>query len=63
MNNKVREIRISLGMSQHELAEKAGISRTIVWQLETGKKKSINSATMLKISKVLNKPIEDIFLP
>lgn len=62
MKNKIKETRESIGITQQELAEKAGVSRTIVSQLENGSKDVITSTTMLKISKVLDKPIESLFL-
>ncbi len=33
---KIREYRERVGLSQGELAEKAGVSRKTIWSLETG---------------------------
>lgn len=62
MKNKLKEIREEKGLSQLELAEKSGVARTIINQLETGKRDVIKSETMIKISKALGKTLDDIFL-
>lgn len=62
MNNKIEEIRTSLRMSQAELAKTSKVSRTVISQLENGTRKTITSETMLKLSKALGKPVEEIFL-
>lgn len=63
MKTHIKEFREKLGMSQEELAEKAGVSRTTIWKLENNLTDVTTSATMLKISKVLNASIDDIFYP
>lgn len=62
MNNRIQEIRTTLELSQEELAKVSGVSRTVISQLESGTRKTITSATMLKLSKALKAPVEDIFL-
>ena len=62
MNNRIQEIRTTLELSQEELAKVSGVSRTVISQLESGTRKTITSATMLKLSKALKTPVEDIFL-
>lgn len=62
MNNKIQEMRSALEMSQEELAKVSGVSRTVISQLESGTRKTITSATMLRLSKALKRPVEDIFL-
>lgn len=62
MNNRIQEIRTALEMSQEELAKVSGVSRTVISQLESGTRKTITSATMLRLSKALKTPVEDIFL-
>ena len=49
----ISELRRELGLSQEELAERAGIHRTYVSQLERGIK-SPTIAVLLKLSKALN---------
>lgn len=62
MNNRIQEIRTTLELSQEELAKVSGVSRTVISQLESGARKTITSATMLRLSKALKTPVEDIFL-
>ena len=62
MNNRIQEIRTTLKLSQEELAKVSGVSRTVISQLESGTRKTITSATMLRLSKALKTPVEDIFL-
>ena len=50
-------------MTQEDLAKESGVSRTVISQLENGSRPVITSETMLKISKTLEKSIEEIFLP
>lgn len=61
MQNNMREIREKKGMSQKELVEKSGVCRTVISQIENGTRTVITSKTMLKISKALNEPIDNIF--
>lgn len=63
MTNRVAELRRDLDMSQEELAEKVGISRTYLSQIETQKQKVIGSNIMFSIAKALGVAYEDIFLP
>lgn len=46
--NKVREKRLALGLSQEELAERAGVHRTYVGMIERGEK----NITLLNIEKL-----------
>lgn len=62
MKNKIKEYREELGITQAELAEKSGICRTIINQLENDKRPVIKSDTMIKLSCALGKSIEQIFL-
>lgn len=63
ITNRVKEIREQLGMSQAELSEKAGISRTMISQLETSQKVDCKVSTLLAVSNALGRPVSDIFLP
>lgn len=62
MKTNIKELREKMGLSQAELAEKAGVARTIINQLESGNRAVIRSDTMQKIASALGKPIGDIFL-
>lgn len=62
METKIREYRLKQKLSQHELAEKSGISRTVISQLENGSREIITSYTMKKIAEALDTKVEEIFL-
>ena len=60
MDNRVREFRINLGLTQEQLAEKVGVSSRTIISLEKGiYKPSIMLA--YKLSLIFNKTIECIF--
>ena len=58
--NRVKEIRERIGMSQAELSEKSGVSRTMISQLE---KVDCKVSTLLAVSNALGYPVGEIFLP
>jgi putative transcriptional regulator len=61
LNNRVRELREAMGLTQASLGQLAGVSRQTINAIETGKyDPSIWLAYAL--SKVFGKPIEHIFL-
>lgn len=62
MKNKLKDARRRKNMTQGELVKKSGVSRTVISQLENGSRTVITSETMLKLSKALDEPLEDIFL-
>lgn len=59
---KLKELREKQNMSQEELAERSGVSRSIISELETGKRLSTTTPTLIKISKALGTNIKEIFL-
>ena len=61
MGYKIREIREAKGMSQETLAEKAGISRTIVWNLETNPNAVTTTKTLKSIADALETTVDKIF--
>ena len=61
MNNRLKVLRAEKNITQDELANLCGISRTTVNSIETGKVIP-NGDTKLKLSKALGEPIEKIFL-
>ena len=63
MAYRIKEIRESLGMTQTELAEKAGVTRTTIWKLETNAEEITTSRTLLGIAKALGVGVGDLFLP
>jgi transcriptional regulator with XRE-family HTH domain len=58
---KIKEIREAAGMTQQQLSERSGISRSIINGLETGRTKTTTTATLRKIAIALNKKVDDIF--
>ncbi len=61
MGFKIKEHRQEIGMSQEELAEKAGVSRAIISGLESGRVTVTSTKTIEKIAKALDKEVSDIF--
>lgn len=61
MQYKVKEWREKLGLSQEELAKKAGISRQIIVNLESDKVGNTTAITLKKIADALELKISDIF--
>ena len=62
MECRVKELREKLGMTQEDLAKKAGVSRNLISMLENGKDVNITKRTMQALSKALDTPINNIFL-
>ena len=60
---RIKELRDKKKMTQQELAEKSGVSRSIISELETGKRTKTTTETLLKIAKALDSSINYIFLP
>lgn len=56
---RVREERLKLGISQEELAERAGLHRTYIGMIERGEK-NITLKNIEKIAKALNIPINSL---
>lgn len=62
VDNKVKEIRIEMKLSQEELANKSGLSRYLISKIENGDDVNITKNTMISISNALNKKVTDVFL-
>ena len=61
MKNKIKEVRISKGITQEELANKSGISRPYISKLENGEELIIKNTTMIAIAAALGKSVNYIF--
>jgi putative transcriptional regulator len=61
MINYVKEIRVSLGMTQQELGDLLNVSRQTIFSIETGKYVP-STILSLKISKIFNKSVEEVFV-
>lgn len=60
---RIREIRMSKGMTQTDLAKKANITRATLWRLETGEDYDPSVNTLKRIADVLNVTLIDLILP
>jgi len=61
MENRLKELRERVGMTQEDLAAQAGVSRQTIISLEKGKyNPSINLA--YKLSRLFDLTIEELFL-
>ena len=62
MVSKIKKLRDQLGIPQQKLAKLAKVSRQTIYYLETAKEGYNPSLTLsLDISRILGKPIEEIF--
>lgn len=61
MKNRLKEARETKGISQEELSEKSGVSRTIISELETEKREVTTNITLEKIAEALGEKVSDIF--
>lgn len=59
--NKVREERTTLGLSQEELASRAGVHRTYIGMIERAEK-NITLENIQKVCRALNIKIRDFFI-
>lgn len=58
---RIKELREEQKMSQEELANKAGVSRIVISNLETGARDVTTTKTLAKIAGVLNVRVQDLF--
>ncbi len=56
-----KEIRESQRVTQEQLAEKSGVSRSIICGLETGRTQTTTTKTLFRIADALNVGINDLF--
>lgn len=61
MGYRIAQIRKEKGLTQDELSNKSGVSRTVISFLETGKVQVTTTATLIKLSKALGCSVNDIF--
>lgn len=60
MGYKIREVREAKNISQEELSQKSGVSRSIISALENGKTNT-TSKTLTNIAKALGVSVDQIF--
>jgi len=59
---RLREIRRAKDMTQDQLAEKSGVGRTTIVQLETGEREDTTISTLMKLAAALEcEPSDLIF--
>ncbi|MBO5610365.1 MAG: helix-turn-helix transcriptional regulator [Eubacterium sp.] len=61
MRFAIKELREKIGMTQEQLAEKVGVSNTMIVELESNSTDICNSKTLSKIAEVLGVSVSDIF--
>lgn len=61
MEFRIRELRESAGITQTELAQKSGISRTTLNRMESGQIKVTTTRTLSKLASALGVCVEDLF--
>lgn len=60
MKNRIRKLRISVGITQEDMAERLGVSRQTVISLEKGRYRP-SIVLAFKLAKLFNTSIEDLF--
>lgn len=58
----IRKYREEAHMTQEELSERSGVSRSIISELESGKRTTTTTDTIQRIAKALHRKVSDIFL-
>lgn len=61
MANRLKEMRFKRMMTMSELARRSGVSRAIIWKIETNRSKNVTANTMQALAKALEMPVTDIF--
>lgn len=61
MANKLKEMRYKRMLTMSELARRSGVSRTIIWKIETKPDNNTSEKTMMALAKALEMPVTDIF--
>ena len=63
MGYRIKELREEKNLSQAKLAEKSGVSRTIISNLENGQSTSTTMKTLNKLAKALDTTLDQLFFP
>ena len=61
VNNNLSGVRKNKGLTQKRLAEKSGISRVTIANIERGAVTDLKVSTMLKLANALGATVEEIF--
>ena len=63
VNNNLSEVRKAKRLTQEGLAEKSGVSRVTIANIERGAVADLKISTMLSLANALDSTVEKIFLP
>lgn len=61
MGYKIKELRTKKNMTQEELEQKSGVSRTTISNLENGVERATSTKTLLKLAAALDVTVDQIF--
>ncbi|HEX2986863.1 MAG TPA: helix-turn-helix transcriptional regulator [Chloroflexota bacterium] len=61
LGQKVKELRVSKGMTQQRLAEKAEVSHSLISALESGRRKYVSAQDIERLAKALDVPANDFW--
>lgn len=61
MANRLKEMRFKRMMTMSELARRSGVSRTLIWRIETKPDNNTSEKTMMALAKALDMPVTKIF--
>ena len=59
--NNLKTFRLKQKMTQDELAEKSGVSRTTIVAIERGDARVTKTDTLIKLATALNSSVKEIF--
>lgn len=59
LSKRIEELRKKKGLTQEQLAEKAGLHRAYFWDIENGRNISVKTA--YKIARALGVPLSELF--
>jgi transcriptional regulator with XRE-family HTH domain len=60
LGRRLRQFRLRAGLTQHELAERSGVSRTVIASIETGQRSGITLDNALRLADVLGVSVETL---
>lgn len=61
LGKTIRELRKKKNYSARELSERSGVARSLISQLETGKRESTSMDTVYRLAKALDVPVSTLF--
>ena len=62
MGEKIAELRRAKKLSQAELARRSGVSRTMVYMLESGRRQQTTLGTLRKLAAVLEVEVAELIV-